>query len=274
MCGTPTGQRFGGELGDRQGDVPDWSAGAGSYSEAMDEARPLRDVFADLVGDEAARQAHAADPDGFLAAAGHADLPDGLVGEAIVSYADTAPAEVAEHLAPFVMAHSPVPVEDDLPAAALDAAHGLDLLSTAPAEPVLDDPTLAAHAGAELVGPEAAGHDAAGHDAAGHDAAGELADPFGLDFGHGDTGEPVHTGHSGPGPVDAGLVDPAGHEAAGEPDWFAGEDHPDPASELDHAAQLDHADELDHADQLDHPAHPTDLPGDAVDHDPGDITDL
>ncbi len=268
MCGTPTGQRFGGELGDRQGDVPDWSAGAGSYSEAMDEARPLRDVFADLVGDEAARQAHAADPEGFLAAAGHADLPDGLVGEAIVSYADTAPAEVAEHLAPFVMAHSPVPVEDDLPAAALDAAHGLDLLSTAPAEPVLDDPTLAAHAGAELVGPEAAGHDAAGHDAAGHDAAGELADPFGLDFGHGDTGEPVHTGHSGPVPVDAGLVDPAGHEAAGEPDWFASGDHPDPASELDHAAQLDHT------DQLDHPAHPTDLPGDAVDHDPGDITDL
>ena len=38
-----------------------------------------------------------ADPAEVLRASGHADLPDGLVAEAVVSYADTAPIEVAEH---------------------------------------------------------------------------------------------------------------------------------------------------------------------------------
>nr|WP_236643239.1 hypothetical protein [Actinoplanes utahensis] len=57
------------------------------------------------------------------------DLPEDLVAEAVISYADTAPAEVAEHLAPFVSAHSVVGAES------ADSAeqHWLDLMITAPA---------------------------------------------------------------------------------------------------------------------------------------------
>jgi hypothetical protein len=88
----------------------------------MAAARPLKDVFAELTGDDAARS------DEVLAASGHGDLPPDLVAEAVVNYADTAPVEVAEHLGPFVTANSGVP--------ALDQAEGADdwsaLLATAP----------------------------------------------------------------------------------------------------------------------------------------------
>lgn len=73
-------------------------------------ARPLRDVFAELAGDPDAR---AADPAAVLRASGHDDLPDELVAEAVISFADTAPVEVAEHLAPYVGTHGPVPVGGD-----------------------------------------------------------------------------------------------------------------------------------------------------------------
>jgi hypothetical protein len=137
----------------------------------MEPARPLRDVFADLVTDEDVRRAHAADPEGFLQAQGHTELPEQLVSEAIVNYADTAPAEVAEHLAPFVMAHSPVPaVSPDGPAADAD---GLQLLATAPVELHLDDLPDDAPDGVALA------TDPAGAD-------GGADDPFDLDFGHGE----------------------------------------------------------------------------------------
>jgi hypothetical protein len=89
-------------------------------------------VFNELVGDESARRALVADRDAVLRDNGHGDLPGGLVAEAVVSYADTAPVEVAEHLAPFVTAHSVVPA-DGLAAVDPDPATGLDLLATAPA---------------------------------------------------------------------------------------------------------------------------------------------
>ncbi len=97
----------------------------------MSQGRPLHAVFAELLGDDVARQAYAADPSSPLDDAGHGDLPSDLVAEAIVSFADTAPPAVAEHLAPFVMAHSVVPAADDEPPA---ASAGLDLLATAPAD--------------------------------------------------------------------------------------------------------------------------------------------
>jgi hypothetical protein len=71
--------------------------------------------------------------------AGYGDLPPELVGDALVSYADTAPVEVAEHLAPFVTAHlgSPDATPD------LDAGFGL--LSSIPvADADLDAAELAA----------------------------------------------------------------------------------------------------------------------------------
>jgi hypothetical protein len=96
----------------------------------MEPARPLREVFADLIQDEGARNAYTADPDGFLGAYGHADLSVGQVSEAIVSFADTAPPAVAEHLAPFVMAHSVVVI--DAAETSTDPGVGLDLLAAAP----------------------------------------------------------------------------------------------------------------------------------------------
>ena len=83
------------------------------------DARPLKDVFSDLVGDPSA----GADA---LAAAGH-DLPADLVAEAVVSFAGTAPAEVAEHLAPFVTANSGVPGEGGA-----ETGEWFELLATAP----------------------------------------------------------------------------------------------------------------------------------------------
>jgi hypothetical protein len=90
----------------------------------MDTTRPLHDVFAGLAGTGAG-----AEPADVLRAGGHESLPDALVAEAVVSYADTAPIEVAEHLSTFVRAHSPVPGADD----GTEAPGWLDALTTAPA---------------------------------------------------------------------------------------------------------------------------------------------
>ncbi|GIE33784.1 hypothetical protein Ait01nite_068290 [Actinoplanes italicus] len=97
----------------------------------MEPARPLREVFAELAG-----TGSTGDPGGLLR-----DLPDELVAEAVVSYAETAPVEIAEHLASFVSAHSAVGSE----APAL--AGWLDLLATAPVE-VTEEPELEFGAGA------------------------------------------------------------------------------------------------------------------------------
>lgn len=97
----------------------------------MEPVRPLHDIFAGLANDPAAGRGEGAEPGDALRAGGHGELPEALVAEAIVSYAGTAPAEVAEHLAPFVTGHGPVPPEDPA-ATGLDLAHGLDLLATTP----------------------------------------------------------------------------------------------------------------------------------------------
>lgn len=101
------------------------------------DARPLRELLADLVGDPQVRQAYGSDPAGYLAAHGHPDLPEPLVAEAVVSYADTAPVEVASALSPYVAAHGPIPGEDT-------SADWFDLLTSAdlPAdEPFDEQPT-------------------------------------------------------------------------------------------------------------------------------------
>ena len=120
------------------------------------DARPLRDLLADLVGDVRARQAYGDDPSGYLAANGHPDLPSALVSEAVVAYADTAPVEVAQALAPYVAAHGPVPDPDA-------QADWFDLLTSA--EPV----------GADTFGEHL---DAAA-------PSGDWSDPAELDFGAG-----------------------------------------------------------------------------------------
>jgi hypothetical protein len=77
----------------------------------MEPALTLREAFAGLAG-----TGSAAEPP-----AGHEGLPEDLLIRAIGSYADTAPAEVAEHLSAFVAA--PTGIEA-----------GLHLLAAAPAE--------------------------------------------------------------------------------------------------------------------------------------------
>jgi hypothetical protein len=94
----------------------------------MEPERPLRDVFADLAGHDDGGQA-AADPRAFLAE--HEGLPDDLLVTAIGSYAGTAPAEVAEHLAPVVAASLPDPGEPGH-AVGADAVGSLNLLVSAP----------------------------------------------------------------------------------------------------------------------------------------------
>ena len=193
----------------------------------MAPARPLRDVFADLVGDPSA----ADDPAALLSDQGHPELPDHLVAEAVVSYADTAPVEVAEHLAPYVTAHSAVgadPVPGDEP-----PAGWLELLGSAPdvADPAgepadLDDlaPALEGFDDAADLDPDLAIDFGTGADAAsaiepgdGVDASGEdglvevLADPAELD----DSGDAARWAPAEPA---AGLADDLSGDLADDAD--------------------------------------------------------
>jgi hypothetical protein len=88
----------------------------------VDISRPLQQVFAELPGS-------GTDPAAALEAAGYADLPGELITEAILSYAQAAPLEVAEHLAPFVVANGPIPPDvdaSDVDAPDLDDPAALD----------------------------------------------------------------------------------------------------------------------------------------------------
>ncbi|MFV2102328.1 hypothetical protein [Micromonospora sp. LOL_024] len=90
----------------------------------MAPARSLHEIITGLTGD-------AGDPGDLAAvlrASGFTDLPPDLLAEAVVNFADTAPAEIAEHLAPFVMAHGPIAQADT---AAGDIGQLSDLLATA-----------------------------------------------------------------------------------------------------------------------------------------------
>src|SRR5215469_14962088 len=141
----------------------------------MPPARPLRDVFADLSGTAAGSGVDARSPEALLADAGHPQLPAGLVAEAVVSYADTAPIEVAEHLAPYVMAHSAVPTGavDDV-----DQPRWLELLSAAPDPTGIETSPVTEHPGTEAV-------DATAHVWFGTGATHTAVD---LDFGQGAAG--------------------------------------------------------------------------------------
>jgi hypothetical protein len=179
----------------------------------MEAGRSLRELFAEL------SRPGAADPAELLRAAGFGDVPGSLVAEAIVSYAGTAPLEVAEHLAPFAVAHGPLPTPD--PAFDTAPPDGLTLLASAPVDDLPDDdppvdppvdPTAALLPEPPDPAPE---HGGAGHleghldgDLDGH-LHGEVdLDPSALDDPSGHPApHPVHPVHADPGPTD---VDPAG----------------------------------------------------------------
>ena len=167
----------------------------------MEPVRSLRELFSALSGGHSGAES---DPTAMLAAEGHGDLPGDLMAEAIVNYADTAPVEVAEHLSPYVMAHSAVPGVD--PGAGHlegSAADGLALLTSAPdPAPVGEDLDGLAPATdpTHLVAPDVHLHDAPQDTV--HDA------PADLGFGHGHdqtlspadapaagSGHPMHESH-------------------------------------------------------------------------------
>ncbi|GLW30381.1 hypothetical protein [Actinoplanes regularis] len=93
----------------------------------MGTARSLREIFGELAG---AGDRAGTDPADLLARAGHPGLPEELVAQAVAGFAETARPEIAEHLAPYVMAHSPIPGPDGDSGEALTP--WLDLLVTAP----------------------------------------------------------------------------------------------------------------------------------------------
>ena len=217
----------------------------------MDPARPLRDVFTDLTGDAGAGAAQ--DPAAALAASGHPDLPDTLVAEAIVSYADTAPPEVAEHLAPYVMANSAVPAAD--PAASEpDPSSWLDLLASAPdvaefdLDSSLDD--------AALAGVATGDHLTAGPSAPVDASFANLASETTHSFGHGEDGgtghgtpdeggDPTFADISSTGPADDSHDSLADAEAL---DWAA---PGGPAATLPGEADADDVDDLDQTGDFD-----------------------
>jgi len=91
----------------------------------LEQARSLREIFASM--------SHgSADPATALAQAGHGDLPGHLVTEAVISYADSAPVEVAEHLQPYVVANSAVPAPDGYDHPGADVPDAFSLLTSAP----------------------------------------------------------------------------------------------------------------------------------------------
>lgn len=160
----------------------------------MNAPRPLHEVFSERAH-ELAEDRYAA-----LDGAGHPDLPDALLAEAVVSYADTAPAPVAEHLSPFVTAHHADRFGEPVDTGA-DLSQGLALLASAPAVTGtdLDD--------ADLSGPAPADAPADAPAASGQ------PDPAvdGLDFGGG-----AGNGHA-PGPEAPAPEPPAGEVAPSPP---------------------------------------------------------
>lgn len=101
----------------------------------MDSARPLHEVF------DALSRGAFDDPVAALRDAGH-DLPVELLGDALAHYVGTADVAVAEHLAPFVMAHS---AGEDV-----DPAEALSLLASAPSGDIDDLDVVAAEPGETL----------------------------------------------------------------------------------------------------------------------------
>lgn len=176
----------------------------------------IREVFDELAG------GGDADPADALADRGYGELPEPLLSEAIVSYADTAPVEVAEHLSPFVMVHSAVPVDLAAEAAASD---GLALLASAPEPIVLDDPDPGA---VPATGQETGQQDTGGPEIDDLSYDGGLALDF--DFGQGDLGGAGLAGE-GTGAGLPGTPEPATPQAEPGQAWedTAPLDAPEPA---------------------------------------------
>lgn len=241
----------------------------------MDGRPSLRELFAEL------SRPGGGDPADVLRAAGYGDVPESLVAEAVVSYAGTAPLEVAEHLAPFAVAHGPVPTVDPAPAPA-GGYGGLSLLASAPPpgatdHPVVDHPLdehpLGDHPFREHVDLDPSGLDDPLDHGVGDHGDGHHGDPAGTDGLHTDTGHaasagPPHLGGFGTGHDHlAGdhALDPAGPDHDLHPDH---DPHDDGAAAFLHETPDDH-DPLDEHDAL----HEHGSLDDHTLHDPADLLD-
>jgi hypothetical protein len=155
----------------------------------MNEPRPLHEVFGERAH-QLAEDRHAA-----LDEAGHPGLPDELLAEAVVSYADTAPAPVAEQLAPFVTAHTAGRFGEPADTGA-DLSQGLELLASAPAATGTDLDDQGAAGPAPVDGPAASDPDPSAVN--------------GLDFGGGaGNGDQPAPGPEAPPEPSAGTAEPS-----------------------------------------------------------------
>ncbi len=116
----------------------------------MDKARPLGEILADLTRESEERSAYRADPEGYLSSVGYEGLSPEEAGEAVTHFADRLPPEMAEQLAPVVMAHSPATValtdETSDSQESLDDIGGRSILSdplgTLADLPLMEDPDV------------------------------------------------------------------------------------------------------------------------------------
>jgi hypothetical protein len=171
----------------------------------MASVRPLRELLADLVGDTSTHSG-----DAYLAEHGHPDLPPELVAEAVVSFADTAPPELAEQLAPFVTAHT-----------AGQTADWFDVLTSAQPD-LADDPgdVLDGGPSTEDLGPDPGTELDFG---AGATDAVDFADPLDVELAAGPTSWPateqVPSGIAAADTLDGDVAaEEEQDEQAGEPD--------------------------------------------------------
>ncbi len=198
----------------------------------MGTARPLREIFGELAG---ADDRAGTDPAVLLARSGHPGLPEELVAQAVAGFAETARPEIAEHLAPYVMANSPIPGPDDDPGEV--PMPWLDLLVTAPPVAEGEDPPEWSDPGTDP-GDTLDPLDPAPELPADQHGAGawDQPDPASLDFGAGPEHEAPDGFAPAPEPYDVPAHAPDWHFPPGAdelgPDEFEGpEDDPDPDPE-------------------------------------------
>ncbi len=248
--------------GDSIGDFPHVRPSATTYLEFMEKARPLGEILADLTNESEARSAYRADPEGYLSSVGYEGLSSEEAGEAITHFADRLPSEMAEQLAPVVMAHSPATVALGDEYTGLDgnvadmgiAADLSDPLAVLADLPLAEDSDIDPEDLFEDDLPPRAG-------TSDHDTDHELDDDAGLELDH-DTEPELDDDH------DTELDHDTGPEFDDDPDH-------DTEPELDHDTGLELDDDFDDHTELElELGHDTDLELDEPVADTTEIVEL
>lgn len=237
------------------GDIPEPAAAAAAYSVGM---ASLQELFTELAG-AGPGSAHPAE---LLRTHGF-ELSAAEAAQALVSFAHSAPVEVAEQLQQYVMAHGPVPLE----VTAGEPADGLHLLAATPtvaeltgldsdpaegldganlSEGLAGDvpPGLDGLAAAPPMNPDVGGGMDSGP---GGGMAADLGGGMAADLGFGAGGGPGNAASTAPGPAEAPAPQPnLGMDLSPEPSWLAEPVPPaEPVTPIDSAPSSPEDDPLD-----------------------------